>query len=807
MSRFISFFVFLGLSLGLLYPYAHARKPLTVGVIQNSPIVYVDHEGTPRGLFVDILGEIARQENWHIQYIHYPWAECVERLKAGEIDLMTSIAFTPERSRHMDFARENLIAIWGQVYVKPDSGIMNIQDLHKKTVAVLKNGVNGLNFRKLIRNFGLECRIVEKADYNQVIEAVMADQAHAGVTNNVTGYILEQSYDIHRSPIMFEPLKLGFATPKGKHQNVRDRLDAILANWKQDESSFYYQTMDRHYGAALTTAVPWWYSKVISVGIVLLGMALIVVVLLRLQVGKKAGQLRISEEKYRLIFENSPLAVIHIDHQGKVTACNQNLAQIMGTPRSSLMGFDLLSNLEDPQMQAAIQQALKGEIGRYQGIYLSVSGQIKTPLNGYFGPFFTDEGKLAGAVGLFEDITDVHQVEQERRQLEGQLRQAQKMEAVGCLAGGIAHDFNNILSAIIGYTEMVIQDLPPRSPQIKDLEKVYQAGERARELVKQILAFSRQSEEARQAVRVQSIIKEALKLLRPSIPTTIDIQMQVDGECGPVFADPTQIHQIVINLCTNAYQAMGSSGGILRVVLEQVTDLPGAKTEDRAGNPLLKLSISDTGTGIPGRDLEKVFDPYFTTKPKGKGTGLGLSIVHSITRSLQGDIQVRSVPGQGTTFQVFLPVMDTRCEILGRLDTAPAPTGREHILMVDDDENVLRLHKTMLKRLGYRVTAFLESPAALTTFRRIPHAFDLVITDMTMPGLTGAELARRLMALRPDIPVIICTGYSELIDAEKAKKMGVKAYVMKPVIQGELARSVRRVLDSRESPAPTETSQ
>ena len=376
-----------------------------------------------------------------------------------------------------------------------------------------------------------------------------------------------------------------------------------------------------------------------------------------------------------------------------------------------------------------------------------------------------------------------------------QLRQAQKMEAIGTLAGGIAHDFNNILSCIIGYTELSQMKLKPENEVQADLAEIYSAGIRAKDLVSQILAFSRQGEQELLPMIVHPIVKEALKLLRSSIPTTIEIKQNVH-KCGTVLANATQLHQVVMNLCTNGYHAMEAKGGELEVSLRDVElgEEDVAPYPELRPGPYIQLTVSDTGSGMPPSIMERVFEPYFTTKEKGVGTGMGLSVVHGIVTSHGGASSVESDPGKGTTFHVYLPRVQREAEKRADRDK-PLPKGDERILFVDDEESLAKLGRQMLEKLGYNVVAITDSLKSLELFRQDPERFDLVITDMTMPHLTGDKLAQQLMEIRPDIPIIISTGFSKQMDANRANEMDIKAFTMKPLVLRDLANTVREVLD------------
>ncbi|MDX2498891.1 MAG: ATP-binding protein, partial [Deltaproteobacteria bacterium] len=361
--------------------------------------------------------------------------------------------------------------------------------------------------------------------------------------------------------------------------------------------------------------------------------------------------------------------------------------------------------------------------------------------------------------------------------------------------GGIAHDFNNILSAVIGYTEIALADVPQDTSQQRNLQEVLKAGSRAKDLVKQILTFSRQTEQELKPVQINQIIRETLKLLRASLPTTIKISHDIQSDSA-VLADSTQIHQVIMNLCTNAAHAMRSSGGQLNIELSDVV-LGGSFIEQHpylTPGVFIKLQVSDSGDGMEKVILDRIFDPFFTTKERGEGTGMGLAVVLGIVKSHGGTITVESEPQKGSTFNVLLPV------ILQEVDhdiqtTAPIPTGTERILFIDDEKSLVDLGQQILERLGYDVSIRTSSVEALELFMEQPEKFDLVITDMTMPNMTGDELAARLMNIRADIPVILCTGYSERISRERAHGLGIKEFVLKPIVMRELAKTVRKVLD------------
>jgi two-component system, cell cycle sensor histidine kinase and response regulator CckA len=388
-------------------------------------------------------------------------------------------------------------------------------------------------------------------------------------------------------------------------------------------------------------------------------------------------------------------------------------------------------------------------------------------------------------------------MEQEKTAIEAQLRQAQKMEAIGTLAGGIAHDFNNILAAIVGYSELILYGLPEDSPERYNAQQVLKASMRAKDLVRQILLFSRQrGEQPRQPVDILPVLTESLRLLRASLPTTIDIHHHFALNEGVVVGDPTQIQQVLINLCANGAHAMKDGGGVLTIHLDGV-DVDGGFYV--SGNKLtsgsyLRLTVSDTGHGMEPGVRERIFDPYFTTKGVGEGSGLGLAVVHGIVKRMNGAIGVKSAPGEGTAFEVYIPRSDSAVASRN-IESEPIPTGHECVLWVDDDGALVEVGKQMLERLGYQVVGTSNSAEALYIFQQQGDQFDLVITDFTMPQMTGMDLARQILAIRPGTPIILCTGYSDSVDAVTAEQAGICAFAMKPLAQRDLAQVVRRALD------------
>ena len=541
--------------------------------------------------------------------------------------------------------------------------------------------------------------------------------------------------------------------------------------------------------------------------------------------------LKRSELRYRALFEDSPTSLweedfsrlkrhfdqlkkdgiksfarYFADHPGEITRCIR-MIRIVDVNRATLALYEaaskeaLLASIHRILPQTA-QNVLKQELiamaqeGRFEieCINRTLQGNDRYLLIKSSIPPGYEESWEKVFISVY-DLTERIEAEKERKALGRQLRQAQKMEAVGTLAGGIAHDFNNILSAVIGFTEMAMEDAPPETDLSHNMEQVLQAGLRAKHLVQQILAFSRQSEHEMKPVQLDRIIREASELLRASLPTTIDIRTDIRTDAF-TMGDPTQMHQVLMNLCTNAGHAMRDRGGQLSIILREATveEIQETRLPEMNAEAYLQIVVQDTGHGIPHNIMDRIFDPFFTTKEHAEGTGMGLSVAHGIIKSHGGSIDVESPPGQGTTFRIYLPKISRHAKDDQR-NAMPLPSGTERVLFVDDETMLVDMSQQILQRLGYQVTACTSSVEALQLFQNDPSAFDLIITDMTMPQMTGKELATAILQINPELPIILCTGFSETISEEAAKHIGIQAFILKPIVMSDLAETMRKVLD------------
>ncbi|MFV0436474.1 MAG: PAS domain S-box protein [Desulfopila sp.] len=518
------------------------------------------------------------------------------------------------------------------------------------------------------------------------------------------------------------------------------------------------------------------------------------------RVREQAQALLVSEQRRKLALEAARAATWEWDLTTGANFWSDEMWALFNLkPYSVAPSYDTWVETMYPEDREQTQEDLRQAVERQEPFQIEWRIQLADDsvrwLMAQGRPAF-DEGKsLTHYLGVTMDITERKEYEASRKLLENQLQQAQKLEAIGTLAGGIAHDFNNILAAIIGYTEMAKFNSTVRTELDRDLGKVMEAAGRATDLVRQILAFSRQQQAEQVAIEPILVVREAVKLLRPALPSTITIKPVNTTSTLAILADPTRIHQVVMNLCTNAFHAMEAKGGTLEITLEDCELTARDLLHESKAKPgrFVCLSVADTGPGIAPEIINKIFDPYFTTKEIGRGTGLGLSIVHSIAVGAGGFVRCESVLGQGATFHVYLPGTTQQGQPLAIEDGADV-SGRERILLIDDEKILVEMEESLLERLGYQVTTRTSSVEALRLFKEDPQAFDAVITDQTMPGMTGVDLARKMLALRPDIPIILCTGFSNLVNEQQARLFGIRGFAMKPLTSKNLAQLLREAL-------------
>lgn len=512
-----------------------------------------------------------------------------------------------------------------------------------------------------------------------------------------------------------------------------------------------------------------------------------------------------SEEKYRLLADNTIDCIWRMNLELEFTYINPSVFATFGYTPGEWIGTQLKDHCS-PKAYRFFKEEIDGIIKQpglqtgmtFETQLLDIDDRlIPVEVNGIL--LVDRAGKAVEIQGTLRDISARKIAEQEKEKLEELLLQSQKMEALGTLAGGIAHDFNNILGIIIGYTELSLEEQKEGYNLENNLHQIMTSAKRAREMVLQILAFSRKADVLHVPVHLSRVVREALNLLRSSIPTTIDLHSDIHTRANTIMADPTQIHQVIMNLCANAAHAMRKEGGSLEISLETI-QLTGGSPELKEMEPGLyeKLTVKDTGHGMDKETRKRIFEPYFTTKDKSEGTGMGLAMVHGIIKNHGGQIIVYSQPDEGTTFHIYLPNAMEQKEIPlePATDESTVRGGNESILLIDDEQMLLEMQKNLIQRLGYKVTSRTGSVEALEAFKASPNKFHLVITDQTMPNMSGVQLARRIKKIRPEIPVILCTGFSETVNEDNFSSMGIDAFVLKPVLKNKIAPVIRKVLDN-----------
>ena len=536
-------------------------------------------------------------------------------------------------------------------------------------------------------------------------------------------------------------------------------------------------------------------------GVLQLFVAVSMIVLV-LEEARQKDRLRGEELRFQRLAMSAPVAILQVDRDGRAIFANDRWMSLTGEGELGQKVDRWLFGIVEKdrvRIEEAWLKALQFGDAFEEEFELEDSEGHHRFVLGHSTTIESSKGEVEGCLITMSDVTELRQAMEDRHQLEAQLRQSQKMETMGTLAGGIAHSFNNLLQPIVGFAYLA-QEAAGDNPDIReDLDYIIRAANRSRELVTQMLTFSRQAEHEKMPLQLQYLVSEALKLMKASIPSSVEMKHEIDKDCPPVLADATQVHQVVMNLCTNAWHAVRENGGDIFVGLESVTAADKASfPESLAPGSYVVLTVRDTGMGISKDIQSRIFEPFFTTKKGGQGTGLGLSVVHGIINSHGGEIFVESEVGRGTEFRIFLPVTNLNA-VSEQGGSFKVPRGTEHILIVDDEEDITSLMGKILMNLGYRVTSFNRSKEALIRFRSDPEAFDLVLTDQTMPEMTGDEFSRQVLAIRPDTPIIMVTGYSESFSEADSRELGIAEYLMKPIRVADIGTMIRKVLDHRSS--------
>ena len=805
--------------------WLEARKgQLTLAFEPNwPPASFIGDEGQVQGIVPEYISLIEEKLGFEFTRVRYAtWAEILRAGYRGEVDVIPSIARLSSREPHLAFTRTYFQMPTTIVTGPETTGGINLEGLVGKRVCVLKGSVD---HEILSRKYpGI---LVDPVDYT--LEGLLkVDRREAeGLVSDVasTSYLIEKHGLVRLQTLGYThysyEICMGISRQQPMLVDIMNRgLSLISPEEKRDifKKWLYLKTHPVYRDPSFRTYA---IGLVVCLVVAVLGGFFVWNRSLRHAVDRATRLSRRAEESLRAqaselegarqrvaranleltqVF-NASIPMLIIDRRFRLLRMNSTFSELFGEDASLAVGKHCYEVIRSDMCRTdacPLVQALSGVTPVRGESLFSTASREGIPCMVAANPLTDRDGRLLGIVDSFIDISRLFQAEEEKELLRAQLRNSQKMEALGTLAGGIAHDFNNILSPIIGYAEMTQLSLPPDSREAENMTGILKASQRARDLVRRILTLSRRHQSELKPVHVQAVVQEALTLLRSTLPSTIGIRERLHAEGRLIFGDPTHVHQVIMNLGTNAYHAMeGMGGGTLEVALETV--FMNEKESPFPGNPsgpCLRLVVKDSGVGMDAASRDRIFDPYFTTKEEGKGTGLGLSVVHGIVRECGGTITVDSEPGKGSTFTLCFLEVEGEALLPEPVSTEAPPRGRETVLVVDDDEELAFLLKRMLRRAGYRVSVFTESKKALDHYRASRGNYDIVVSDMTMPGMTGMALTREIKAMTPGIPVILCTGYNDRRARQAAETIGVRTFLMKPVEMHTLLTAVRQELDA-----------
>jgi PAS domain S-box-containing protein len=800
-----------------------AQRDLKIVGFSNYPLYFADEKGKIKGFYVDLIEQIAKEANWKISYELTNIPQCFLRIKNNQAQIGAIFSYSKERAKAAKFSRQSVMTLWGQTFVPIGSPVDKILHLNNKKIGFLNKGINYVNFSDMASNLQIQYKAVFYSTYEKMAKALENEEIDAAVFNNLTGDYLKELYDIKATGIVFDPFSLFFILPPDNpdSEKIITILDKKIDAWKSQKNSFYYQSLKKWYSAMAkqdNIKMGHIYSLIAS-----LTLATIILFLMlryaRYEVKRQTHKINESNtrllkeieerkiaqtralaerERYRVVTEATSDFVLRYDRNFRHIFVNRPTLESLGIKEKDILnkrGREMGFFPEDCEvMEKNLTQVF--ETGKGLNFELNADFADKTlVLDITLSPEISEDGTVKTVVGIARDISYKKELEHKNKELEEKMMRTQRLEAIGTLAGGIAHDFNNILAPVIGYAEILKSDFDSNSSVYESADEIYKAAIRGKQLVRQILAYSRMPESGMELVSLQSVIEESLKLIRPVLPSSIDIIKDIDSDCLLIVAESSQIHQVFMNLITNSFYAMKENGGQLEIILKQI-ELNTENEFTLEPGFYAFLKISDNGKGMRKETLEHIFEPYYTTKPQEEGTGLGLFQVHSIIKKLNGTIVVNSEEGGGTEFKILIPCaretireIEEICENeQSRLKDALT------IMLVDDEVMIIKLFEKLLKKLDYQVISFSSSVAALDYFKNNSNLIDAVITDMTMPDLTGDRLTVKLLEIKPEIPVIICTGYSENISPEKAEELGAKSLMVKPVTLKEITEKLGKIL-------------
>lgn len=798
---------------------ARPGQVVRVGVYENKPKVFIDEAGHASGLFIEFVEEIAKQEGWTLAYVPCAWSQCLRALEDGRIDLMPDVAHSSDRDHRYDFNRSFVIESWSQVYTTSDASIQSLADVDGKRVALLGDSIQRVSFEEMVTGFGWKVTVIPTKSLDEAFEAVGAGKADAAIANHFFGDYYHVEYGLVRTPIVFQAAQLHYATAKGRNPELLDAIDRHLESWRREPNSVYYTILSRWMDRPPTTVMPrrvLWFIGM-TVGLLLLSGGLIFA--LRRQVRARTrhlekanedlrqaeGALRKSEEVLNSSQRLAKVGGWEWDLDQRSATLTKEARRILGLSPDLVLDFEACMARVIDGFETEAQESVREAFDRCcgQGTPFDLEAPFRNASGESLWVRITSEavldahGDVVKILGNIMDVTERRVAAQERRKIEEQLRQSQKLEAIGKLAGGVAHDFNNLLTVILGYSQLAVRRVPKEDVLGKQLAEVVNAAQRAAVLTRQLLVFSRNQVLELKPVHLNRVVTDLEEMLRRIIGEDVELELILAPDLGMTQADASQLEQVLMNLVVNARDAMPGGGKLTietanadfdeETVSQQVDVRPG---------PYVLLSVSDSGCGMDQGTRSHIFEPFFTTKERGKGTGLGLATVYGIVSQCRGHIWVDSEPGRGTTFKIGLPRETSTVSLPPASATSSdVSKGTETLLLVEDDESVRELAKEILQSVGYAVLVAATAEEGMRISKEHEGKIHLLVTDVIMPGMSGDAMAERLRADRPEMKVLFMSGYFDGAIAPGGILGSGMRFLGKPITIESLTQKVRETID------------
>lgn len=786
-----------------------ADTPITVGLYNNEPTVFIDNYGKPAGIFIDILEEIAQKEGWQLSYRPDHFTTLLKQVENGEIDILPAVAYSEKRDQVIDYNYRTVIANWAELYVSRELEINSFLELQNKIIAVKSGDIHFEALKKTLQSFNIECRFWETDEYKTTFEMLQAGVVDVAVVNRLYGEKNKLKYSARGTSVLFNPIEMRYAVPLGKNQNLSHTIDTYIKLFKADKSSIYYKTLNKWLMVETDDGNPTWllHSLYVAIGIAVLLIA--ATILFRQQIRNRTSELQQANEdllgqiserrtaeatlkKYARVIEASSDAIALFDNENKHIFTNKAYRELSDTPPQSLAGTSLIDFLGEDffnlELKDAIAQCLSGET-----VHIQTRPRAGHTNEFYWNltltPYYSAANELEGYVMDIHDVTE--QVE-----LQNRLKNSQKMEAIGMLAGGVAHDLNNILSGLVSYPDMLLINKSPDDPMTTPLQTIKKSGERAATIVQDLLTLARRGVGNQVTTNINKIITEFLTSPehRGICKNTSGVEyiIDLDNSLPNIKGSTVHLSKILMNFFTNGVEAM-SEGGLLKISTKEVT-----LQKEYAGYEIIPpgnfatLTIIDTGIGMSTGEINRVFEPFYTSKIMGRsGTGLGMAVVWGTVKDHDGYIDIKSKPGQGTTFTVYIPTTDEVMPEQRQSDLQEYLGNGEKILIVDDLEEQRSLTLGILDKLGYETAAAASGIEAIEKCKK--QTYDLLVLDMIMPGeYDGLSTYETIKSSYPKQKAIIVSGFSETSRVKKAQALGAGTYLKKPYTVELLAAAIYR---------------